>query len=133
MRFFFADSQDYVDPRFDFERDEYHPDRQVQRDDLYAHEYFDPPPYDGILVSKAVVGDERRHGKYTTAQSIRFRRDGAAAFLRYAGPIMGDCGAFSYIKEPEPPYEVPEIVEYYVDCGFTHAVSIDHVILAYQE
>src|SRR5262245_271951 len=72
MRFFFADSQDYIDPGYDFSRDQYSLNRQAQRDDLYAHEYYETPPYDGILVSRATVGDERWKGKYSTAQSIRF-------------------------------------------------------------
>jgi hypothetical protein len=138
MRFIFADCQDYIDPGFDFESDEYSPDRRVQHDDVYPHEYFGAAPYDGMLVSRAIVGDERWRGKYTTAQSIRFRRDGVRAFLRYnpTSPdamIMGDCGAFSYVKEEEPPYTIPEMVEYYAECGFTHGVSIDHVILGFTD
>jgi len=133
MKFFFADSQDHVDPHFDFVRDAYHPARYVQRDDVYPHEYFEEPPYDGMLVSRAIVGDDGFKGKYTTAQAIRFRRDGADRFLRYEGALMGDCGAFSYINLPNPPYQVDEIVDYYADCHFTLAVSIDHVILGYDE
>ncbi|GAI11815.1 unnamed protein product, partial [marine sediment metagenome] len=52
----FADCLDQIDPGFDFEKDEYSPDRRVQRDDVYPHEYFDAPPYDGILVSRAILG-----------------------------------------------------------------------------
>jgi len=138
MIFFSADNQDHIDPGFNFRSDEYTLNRQVQRDDVYPHEYFDTPPYDGILVSRAIVGDERWRGKYTTAQSMRFKRDGARAFLRYnprngSGWLMGDCGAFSYVKEFVPPYTVSEMVEYYAECGFTHGVSIDHVILGYDE
>ena len=134
MKFLFADSQDYIDPGFDFDKEEYTSDRMAHRDDVYPHEFFDRAPYDGMLVSRATVGDERRKGKYSTAQSIRFRREGAAKYLRYTGAmIMGDCGAFSYVAEAIPPYTVPEMVDYYADCGFTHAVSIDHVILSYNE
>lgn len=138
MKFIFADSHDYVDPGFDFEAEEHSPDRLAQRDDVYAHEFFEQAPYDGILVSRATVGDERWNGKYSTSQSMRFRRDGARTFLRYdpkrtGGMLIGDCGAFSYVREPDPPYSVPEMADYYADCGFTHAVSVDHVILGYNE
>jgi hypothetical protein len=136
MRFFFADCHDYVDPGFDFEREEHSDGRRVQHSDLYAHEMFDEPPYDGILVSKAIVGGTDRHGKYSTAQLMRLLREGAAKFLRYEvehSSIMGDCGAFSYRNEDEPPFSVEEVVHYYVACGFTHGVSIDHVILGYDE
>jgi hypothetical protein len=37
MKFFFPDSQDQVDPRFDFESEEHSPFRVRQRDDRYAH------------------------------------------------------------------------------------------------
>lgn len=138
MRFFFADSQDHVDPKFNFLTDTYNPDRFAQRDDEYPHEYFDSPPYDGLLVSRAIVGDDSFKGKYTTAQAMRFRRDGAGKFLRYdadtlKGELMGDCGAFSYVNLYEPPYTEEEMVDYYAECRFTLAVSIDHVILAYDE
>lgn len=138
MKFLFADNQDFVDPGYDFLNETYSPHRMVQRDDQYPHEFFETPPYDGLLVSRAIVGDERWSGKYTTAQSMRFRRAGAKAFLRYnppkcTGMVMGDCGAFSYVREEHPPYCVEEMVDYYLQCGFTHAVSIDHVILSYEE
>ncbi|MFC2034897.1 tRNA-guanine transglycosylase DpdA [Chloroflexota bacterium] len=137
MKFFFADSLDQIDPGFDFIKDQYSEDRQPHRDDYYPHEFFKVPPYDGILVSRAVIGDLSQKGKYTTSQSMRFKRDGARAFLRYypsvGGSIMGDSGAFSYIKEDYPPYNPSEMVDYYTECGFTHGVSIDHVILGYNE
>ena len=137
MKFFFADSLDQIDPGFDFEKDEYSPGRRLQRDDVYPHEYFDTPPYDGMLVSRAVLGDRSSKGKYSTAQSMRFKREGAHSFLRYntalGGAIMGDCGAFSYLRDDAPPYLVPEMVDYYEECGFTHGVSVDHVIVGYTE
>ena len=138
MKFIFADSQDYIDPGYDFLNEEYSTNRRVQHDDVYPHEYFGQAPYDGMLVSRAVVGDSTIKGKYTTSPSLRFRRDGAREFLRYwpednAGTLFGDCGAFSYVNQEKPPYTVPEMVEYYADCGFTHAVSIDHIILGYNE
>lgn len=136
MKFVFADSQDFIDPLFNFEQESYAPDRRIQHDDQYPHEFFPKAPYDGMLVSRAIVGDEHYRGKYTTAQSFRFRRDGARAFLRYnpapgQGMLMGDCGAFSYFKLHAPPFAVEDMVDYYAECQFTHGVSIDHVILDY--
>src|SRR5262249_50724582 len=45
---------------------------------------------------------------------------------------MGDCGAFSYVKEEFPPVTVDEVLDFYAECGFDYGVSIDHVILAYR-
>ena len=55
MDFFFPDSQDQIDPSFDFERESSSPDRVRQRDDRYAHEVISPAPYTGMLLSKALV------------------------------------------------------------------------------
>src|SRR5262249_40412904 len=55
MMFFFPDSQDLVDPSFDFRTEQRSETRVRQRDDLYPHEVFASPPYDGILVSKGIV------------------------------------------------------------------------------
>ena len=139
MKFIFSDSLDMVDPCFDFIEDRNAPNRRPYWDDVYPHELFINPPYDGMLVSKATVGDHRAKGKYTESQSMRFYRVGAREFLRlndprYASmPIFGDCGAFSYAQEEVPPYSPEEIVEFYNSCGFTHGCSVDHIIFDFSE
>jgi hypothetical protein len=66
--FFFPDSQDQIDPSFDFERESSSPDRVRQRDDRYAHEVISPAPYTGVLLSKALV--DGPGSKYTFAQRV---------------------------------------------------------------
>ena len=134
MKFIFADSQDFVDPGYDFEKDAYSKDRVLQRTDKYPHEMFEKKPYDGMLVSRAILADGvyKTAGAYSIMQSQRFKREGASKFLRYSnGPIFGDSGAFSYAKLDKPPYDNEEMVDYYIQCGFTHAVSVDHIIFEY--
>lgn len=134
MKFIYADSLDFIDPRYNFATDTNGPGRQLYWDDQWPHEFMKTPPYDGILVSRGIVGDHRFSGRYTAGQSMRFRRDGARKFLRFEGgsltekPIYGDCGAFSYVNEPEPPYTSQEILDFYIDADFTHGCSVDHVI-----
>src|SRR5262249_37602339 len=41
---------------------------------------------------------------------------------------MGDCGAFSYIDAPRPPYTADDVIDYYETAGFDAGVSVDHVI-----
>ena len=120
MRFFFPDSQDLVDPSFDFERESRSADRIRQRDDQYAHEVFAAPPHDGLLVSKGIVdGSATTGGRYTMSQRERLKRRGAPEFFRLdrlrSRPLslMGDCGAFTYVKEEEPPYSAEEVVDFY--------------------
>jgi hypothetical protein len=134
MKFFFPDSQDQIDPTFDFEREASSPDRVRQRDDRYAHEFISPPPYSGVLLSKALVDGP---GRYTFAQRHRLSRLGVREFFRLddAGgdrlETMGDCGAFSYVHEDEPPYSVDHVFDFYEECGFDYGISVDHIILAY--
>jgi Queuine tRNA-ribosyltransferase len=137
MRFVYADSLDYVDPGYDFLQDRNAPGRQAYWDDLYPHEILDQPPYAGILVSRGIVGD-RGGGKYTETQAMRFRRVGARAFLRLDDArfqqlaLFGDCGAFTYSKEQEPPYTPEDMLSFYEDGGFDYGCSVDHIIFDFE-
>lgn len=139
MKYFLPDSQDLVDPSFDFETERRSATRLRQRDDLYAHEVFAERAFDGLLVSKGIVdGVGGASGRYTLAQRHRLMRVGAEEFFRVKEarweprPIMGDCGAFTYVREKIPPYSAAEVVDFYVACGFDLGISVDHVILDYQ-
>lgn len=137
MKFIFADCLDYVDPNYDFETDASPADRKPYWNDLFPHEIMGKAPYDGILVSRAIVGDHLFKGKYTESQSMRFRRVGARDFLRFNRPedqdkmLIGDSGAFQYVNLPEPPYTPTDMAEFYYDGGFTHGCSIDHIIFEF--
>lgn len=136
MKFFFPDSHDLVDPSFDFETESRSENRIRHRNDQYAHEVFEEPPYSGLLVSKAIVdGTEKGSGKYTIAQRHRLLRQGVREFFRIGDrslETMGDCGAFSYVQEKHPPYTVEEVIDFYLNCQVDYGVSVDHVILAFQ-
>ena len=138
MKFFFPDSQDQIDPSFDFVSEERSILRVRQRDDLYAHEALTGHVIDGLLVSKAIVdGIPGAAGKYTLAQRHRLYRAGVRQFFRLdtaPGPrllTMGDCGAFSYIRDDVPPYTPGQVIDFYEECGFDLGISIDHVIFGY--
>jgi len=142
MRFFFPDSQDLVDPSFDFESETRAEFRVRQHDDVYAHEVFTQPPFDGLLISMGTVEGigGASAGRYTMAQRHRLRRVGAREFFRLESKssltssleMMGDCGAFSYVREVEPPFTTAEVVDFYLDCGFDYGISVDHVILGFK-
>ncbi|MEV0769602.1 tRNA-guanine transglycosylase DpdA [Nocardia salmonicida] len=134
MKFFFPDSQDMVSPNYDFINDEYSPFRVRQRDDKYAHEVLSPAPYDGMLVSKAIVdGSIKGAGKYSMPQRERLYRLGVKKYFRLPDDVesLGDCGAFNYINEELPPYTVDEVLDFYEGCGFDAGISIDHIIFGY--
>jgi hypothetical protein len=56
MKFVFADSMDCVDPNFDFIKDQTAATHRPYWDDQYPHEILGDAPYDGMLVSRAIVG-----------------------------------------------------------------------------
>jgi DGQHR domain-containing protein len=139
MKFFFADTMDTVDPNYDFVANYRSPGRDRNKDGAYPHELLASPPYDGMLISRAAVGEAGRTHHYSQGQRFRLTREGAREFLRfpYKGyngspedyPIMGDCGSFSYINLEKPLYGVEDTIDFYESCGFTHGVSPDHIIL----
>lgn len=138
MRFFFPDSQDQVDPLFDFVTEEHPVHRIRQRDDRYAHEVLASRPFDGLLISKSIVDGHRglASGRYSTASRQRFYREGARQFFRLTDGnsdvlIMGDCGAFTYASEYEPPYTVSEVADFYVHSGLDWGVAPDHIVFGF--
>ena len=139
MKYIYADSMDHVDPYYDFLNDRNALGRNPYWDDAFPHEIMGYAPYDGVLVSRGIVGDHRVSGKYSEAQAMRFRRVGAREFLRLTKPefaglsIFGDCGAFTYHKEKLPPYTSEDMVEFYHDGDFTHGCSVDHIIFDFDE
>lgn len=138
MKFLYSDTQDYVDPAYDFINDRTAPNRERYWTDAYAHELMSPIPYDGLLVSMSAIrqatGVAASKVRYSTKEEQRLLRDGARKFLRFGGPqfkdlmLMGDCGAFAYVAHPTPAYSPAEVVEFYSEAGFTHGVSPDHII-----
>jgi queuine/archaeosine tRNA-ribosyltransferase len=137
MKFIFADSQDTIDPNYDFLNDEFSKNRVIQRTDKYPHEVFEKKPYDGMLISRGLIDDgvyKSSSSAYNSAQSRRLKMQGVKKFLRYYdGEIFGDNGAFSYHNLDEPPYKVDETVSFYKDCGFDYGMSVDHIIFQYDK
>jgi hypothetical protein len=130
LRFFIPDWDDVVDPGYNFETDQGTPNKRRYDDEVYAHQIYEQPNYDGLLFSKSTV--ELGRTKVERIQAM----GGIHAFARFEGrPILGDCGAFNYITSKEPPYHTTEILDYYERYGFTYGVSIDHLIVPafYQE
>ena len=138
MKFLYSDTQDYVDPDYDFLNDRTAPGRERYWGDVYAHEILDTAPYDGLLIAMSAVrqanGVAASKVRYSTAEEQRMLRVGARKFLRFEGErfrnlmMMGDCGAFAYVEQTEPAYPPEEVLDFYLDCEFTHGVSPDHII-----
>lgn len=142
MKFLYPDSQDFVDPNYNFINDMYSEDRK-KWGDKYAHELMDTDPYDGLLVAisaiKSVPGAVISKTRYTIAEEQRFLREGARKFLRYDGEkfkskiLMGDCGSFAYANMDKPAFEPWEVAEFYFESGFTHGCHPDHIIFDFDK
>ena len=89
MKFLYSDTQDYVDPDYDFLNDRTAPGRERYWGDVYAHEILDTAPYDGLLIAMSAVrqanGVAASKVRYSTAEEQRMLRVGARKFLRFEG------------------------------------------------
>ena len=124
LRYFIPEWDDLVDPDYDFENDIHSGGSGDWSNQVYAHQMYQAPSYDGILISKIVAEKSKK-------KKARINAMGVHRFLRIPRnvSVMGDCGAFGYIKEDIPPYETQEIIDYYTRLDFDYGVSIDHLIV----
>jgi hypothetical protein len=121
LTYFIPEWDDLVDPDFDFETDTHSFGSGDWSNEVYAHQMYPEPNYDGILISKVVAEKSKKKAERINALGVH-------RFLRVPRdfPIMGDCGAFSYINDHVPPYQTSEILDYYTRLDFDYGVSIDH-------
>lgn len=128
LMYFIPEWDDLVDGAYDFENDVHSGGSGDWSNEVYAHQMYPEPNYDGILISKVVAEKSKK-------KEERINRLGVHRFLRVPRhfPIMGDCGAFGYIQEKTPPYSTEEIIEYYTRLDFDLGVSIDHLIVTATE
>jgi hypothetical protein len=123
LKFYLPNFEDLVDPDYDFIHDEPSPERENRfLHDWYAHQFFDEPILDGVLLSKTTVSKR--------IEQLILNAGNVHEFMHLAPevPVLGDCGAYSYKNERVPPYKTEDILDYYETLGFTYGVSIDHVI-----
>lgn len=142
MKFLYSDSQDLVDPSYNF-IDDCSVEGRKKWNDKYAHEIMDTEPYDGLLVAmsgiRSAPGIIVNKALYSVAEEQRFLRDGARKFLRYDGEkfkdkiLMGDCGSFAYADQPKPAFDPWEVAEFYLTAGFTHGCHPDHIIFDFDK
>ena len=124
MKFFVPDWDDRVDPGYDFLTERFTLDRDAYEDDVYGHEVTNERLYDGILISRMALGE-------AGPKRERVERLGMRRFLRLPNDLqlLGDCGAYGYIREKEPRFESADVIDYYHRLGFDYGVSVDHLIV----
>lgn len=126
--YFIPDWDDLVDSEYDYRSDVHSVKTCTWSNQVYSHQLFQEPNYDGILVSKIIADKIDR--KKQTLNNLGIHR-----YLRVPSkfPVMGDCGAFGYIDKDNPPFSTKEIIDYYTTLGFNYGVSIDHLIVTSTE
>lgn len=124
LRYFIPEWDDLVDPDYDFQTDTHSCGTGDWSNEVYAHQMYPEPNYDGILVSRAVAQKSKK-------KDARINAMGVHRFLRVPRnfPIMGDCGAFDYIEQKVPPYTTDDVLDYYTRLDFDAGVSVDHLIV----
>jgi hypothetical protein len=125
LRYFIPEWDDQVDLNYDFEHDTHSGGRGHWGNQVYAHQMYGAGPrYDGILVSRVVAEKGKKKAKAVNALGIH-------RYLRVPRDytVMGDCGAFDYITEKDPPYTTEDVADYYTRLGFDMGVSVDHLVV----
>lgn len=139
LKYFLPDWEDRLDPDFDFKKDQYSKGHRKNpyEYDHYAHQIYEKPPYDGMLVSLAIF--EKKIALNHNGETFTIRgKPNVKEYLKIPNDskleIMGDCGAFGYVKEkrpPEPFYTVENVSHLYQSLGFDYGVSVDHLAVDY--
>ena len=127
LRYFIPDWDDLVDSEYDFDEEVYSRGGGGWDREVYAHQLLERPAYDGILVSREVVRKSKKKRRHLEGL---VGRGGIHRYLRVPErfPVFGDCGAFGYAKEDEPPYTTEDVLDYYERLGFNYGVSVDHLV-----
>lgn len=129
LLYYLPDSRDSIDASYDFDAEKHSPDRET-RDDSYCHEVI-AGSCDGMLISYAAI----QKGRHSAASRRRLLRSGARDFFRAPKSMrfMGDCGAFSYVKDDVPPYTVTEVAEFYGALRLDYGLTVDHIVPGFAE
>jgi hypothetical protein len=128
LRYFIPEWDDLVDPDYDFLNDSHSGGSGCWDNEVYAHQMYPEPNYDGLLMSRAVAEKSKSKAERINALGVHRMLRVPAEF-----PIMGDCGAFDYIMDETPPYSTDDVLDYYTRLGFDLGVSVDHLIVTATE
>jgi hypothetical protein len=128
MKYFIPEWDDRVDPKYDFINDAHSKEHEEDpiRNDVYMWDIFgiDDVPFDGVLVSRMTIIPNKKKYEKILANGIH-----NVLRLPRSFELMGDCGAWGYIEEEEPPFKTPDVLNYYVKSGFNYGTSIDHLVV----
>ena len=128
MKYYIPEWDDRVDPNYDFIADKHSKEHMENpiKNDVYTWDIFGPNnvPIDGVLASRFTIMGNKKKYELALAEGIH-----KVLRLPQNFEIMGDCGAFGYVREKTPPYDPLETLRYYRDLGFNYGVTVDHLVV----
>lgn len=135
MQFFFPGTHEYIDPEYDLIKERHKSSRFPQSDYEYAHQSLSSPPYDGILLSRALIDPTMPKGRsiFRRWRKVSWGR-GAREFLHLEDSylrVMADCGAYSYVDYEKPPVSIRDTCDFYHRAQVDYGISPDHIVPGY--
>jgi hypothetical protein len=131
--YFLPDWDDFLDVDFDFEHDRFSCAQREDRREAHSIELVQPYRLcDGVLVSLAQhLGSKGllKRVDRTSLNSLALRSVRKHFGLAEDQWAFGDCGAFTYVAEPEPTISVDRAVAVYDLYEFDFGASVDHIPL----
>jgi hypothetical protein len=131
--YFLPDWDDHVDADFDFRGDQFSNADRHARNQKHCTELVHPRRMcDGVLISLAQLGGSKgllRRFAPTDPESLAPMSIAKRFGLGDDQLAFGDCGAFSYSSEDEPPISTEQAVSLYQIYGFDLGASVDHIPL----
>jgi hypothetical protein len=128
VKYFIPEWDDRVDPEYDFINDKLSKKHieNPANNDAYLWNIFglNNVPIDGVLVSRVTIKQNKK--KYEKALKEGIHK---VLGLPKNFEIIGDCGAFGYVKDKFPPFDPIETLQYYRDLGFNYGVTVDHLVV----
>ena len=131
--YFLPDWDDFVDAEFDFLADRFSGPRGERRE-IHAVNLMRPERLcDGVLVSLAQhIGSKGlfRRREPNSLETLAPEAAHKRFHLASDQLAFADCGAFTYVSEPEPPVTVEQAVALYELYEFDLGCSVDHIPVA---
>lgn len=88
----------------------------------YDNKFYGECHFDKWLLSKAQVSKSLQHNIIKAGGVKKYYR------LPSRIPTIGDCGAYTWIKEPEPLATPKEVLNFYEELGFDYGITLDHIV-----
>ncbi|MCA9045230.1 MAG: hypothetical protein KDA69_12965 [Planctomycetaceae bacterium] len=132
--YFLPDWDDFIDESYDYENDQFSSPTRADRREKHTIQLMRPSRMcDGVLVSLAQnLGTKGllKRVEATDAESLHPKSVKSHFGLKENQWAFGDCGAFSYVAEPEPTISVEQAVALYDLYDFDLGASVDHIPVA---